>query len=139
MGVKSKTAPAKIQADMLRAKAVQLRLAGFTMEEIGKQIGRSKAQVCQYLKKTMAEYARETEESVMELKRVEDARIERMIRGLWPKAIQGHMGAVDRIIKLIERQSRLHGLDKAQDKADLSSLIGAINIYLPDNNRDGDK
>ena len=116
MGVKSKTAPARVTADMLRRQAVQLRMAGCTLEEIGKQIGRSKGSVSKYINQALAEFARDTEEAIAEVKRMEDARIERLIRAHWPQAIKGHLAATDRVIRLMERKARLHGLDAPQRK-----------------------
>ncbi len=38
-------------------------------------------------------------------------RIDRLIAGLWPQAVKGHLGAVDRVVKLLDRHAKLLGLD----------------------------
>ncbi len=102
----------KLSAAAAKAKAVQLRMAGFTITDIAEQIGKSKSQTHRYLKSALEDYARDAAEAAQELVAIQEARIERMIRGLWSKAIQGQVGATDRVIKLLERQAKLHGLDK---------------------------
>lgn len=59
-----------------------------------------------------------------ELRAEEVSRLDAMLAGLWPDARRGHLGAVDRVLRLMERRARLLGLDAPEKKA-LGGLEGA--------------
>lgn len=44
-------------------------------------------------------------------RRIELARTERLLTSVWPQALAGDLFAVDRVLKIIDRQCRLLGLD----------------------------
>lgn len=50
-------------------------------------------------------------------------RLDALIAAMWAKAERGGVGAVDRLIKILERRARLLGLDKA-DKVQISGPNG---------------
>jgi gamma-glutamyl:cysteine ligase YbdK (ATP-grasp superfamily) len=94
-------------------EALRLRQAGFTYDEIAIRTGyanRSSAfrAVSSALKKTL----KEPSDAV---RMVELTRLDQMIKALWPTAEQGNLGAIDRVIKIMERRARFLGLDSAQD------------------------
>lgn len=100
----------------LRAnRALELRTAGATYDAI--------AQALQYGDRSTAakavqraldrDYAR-TEGLRDEYRMLHLGRIERAIRGIWSKVVHGDLGAIDRLVRLLERESRLLGLDEPQ-------------------------
>jgi hypothetical protein len=95
-----------------RRQAVELRKAGATFEEIAQAVG--------YGSKGAAYRAVETElrnavrEPVRELIELETARLDLMLRALWPSVARGQLGAIDRALRVAERRARLLGLDAAQ-------------------------
>lgn len=108
---KSKTAAARMQAAERKKKAVHLRRAGYTQREIAEQIGVSVGRVCKILQEALSEYAAETAQEVSELKRTELARLDAALRGIWPRVVSGNLGAIDRMIKIMERRAKLMALD----------------------------
>lgn len=92
-------------------RCLELRLAGATYEDIGEVVGRHKANVYRRIKKAIQDIPKS---EVEELRALELERLSRVQRSVWRQALEGHMGAVDRVIKISERRSRLLGLDAPQ-------------------------
>jgi hypothetical protein len=58
--------------------------------------------------------AAETRDTASHCLELELARLDEIERGLWARADAGHLGAVDRLLKVSERRSRLLGLEAPQ-------------------------
>jgi hypothetical protein len=106
----SKSSPRRIAATERQRKALELRKAGASYDQIAKQLGyrgRSGAHksVMAALKKTLKEPA----ESVRKL---ELARLDEMLLALWPQVKVGNHGAIDRALKIMQRRAALQGLDE---------------------------
>ena len=108
---KSKTAPAKFKALERRGLVLQLRLAGYTYQEIATQLGIGLATVNRDLHKALKFFDADHEEKARELKAIDTARIEEIIKGIWTKCKGGNLMAIDRLTRLLERKAKLHGLD----------------------------
>lgn len=91
-----------------RRRALELRLAGLTYAQIGQQLGySSRAAAYTAVKEAMAsqgglDQARREDELETEL-----ARLDALLIALWPKARQGDVAAIDRILKIGERRAAL--------------------------------
>jgi len=101
-----------------RAMIVELRMAdsmlSFTkiaelVEEAGLAGPRYSRMSCQRDWK-LALQAFMSEESVKRQRALINMRYARLVRALWPKAIQGDTKAVDSLVKLMAEQARLNGL-----------------------------
>lgn len=55
--------------------------------------------------------AAQMNEGAEQLRTIQDGRIERLIAAVFRKALDGDPKAVDQMLKLLDRQARLHGLD----------------------------
>lgn len=100
-------------AEVERAERLQriltYRKAGLTITEIAAQLGVHKSTVSrQYQSALKSLYTEDLEEH----RALELARIEAMFRKVYPMAMQGHLGAVDRAVKLSESKRKLLGLDQ---------------------------
>lgn len=91
-------------------KAIELRRAGYTYDEIAQAIG--------YADHTGARDAvtrairRATNEAgVGELRQQELDRLDRLQRSVWTNAIQGDLQAVATVLRIIDRRAKLLGLD----------------------------
>lgn len=99
--------------------ALALRLAGASYSEIAENVGYADHVVArQAVVRELATH--ESDEEVRERLRAEEgARIERLLIGVWQKAINPrdpeHLSAVKVAISLIDRHSRLYGLDAPQE------------------------
>jgi hypothetical protein len=121
-----KTAPGRVTREMRRAQAVAMRRAGHEYSEIGAALGITKAAAYQIVERAMTE-ARETcKEDAEFLRDVQNRRIEDTLRRIFAKLdpkrrpIPGTgveppsadpIDAAHVIVKLLDRQARLNGLD----------------------------
>lgn len=117
-------------------QALELRKAGVPYAKIAEQLqykDRSSAfrSVQAALKKTLQEPADE-------LRTLELERLDALMLALWPQARSGNQGAVDRVLRIMERRARLLGLD-APTRTDLTTKgkeLSQVLVFLPDNGRD---
>ena len=113
-----------------RLQALELRKAGASYQQIGERLGISNGQAFQDVKREMAKIAEQATELATEVRQMELERLDAMHLGLWPEARKGHLGAVDRVLRIMERRASLLGLDapKQQDirLETLDVVIGAV-------------
>lgn len=107
-----------------RLDALELRKAGLTYRAIGGRLGVSEAQAYQDVKAALATLAQLEQESADELRRIELDRLDALLGSLWGKATtpteKGQAVAVDRVLAIMERRSKLLGLD-APTRQDVKS------------------
>lgn len=94
-----------------REKALELRMAGMSYYYISKELGVSKSTAFSDVQKALKEIQSRYTEVAENIRTIELARIERLILGIWHSARKGDLQAIDRINRLMERKSRLLGLD----------------------------
>ena len=116
--------PGRIDAQEKRARALELRKAGATYDQIAKQVGysnRGNAQraVQTALKEITAEPAREV--LTLELERLDG-----MLLSLWPQARRGDVNAVDRVLRIQERRARYLGLDDGPGAPTVEALMTSL-------------
>lgn len=93
----------------LEKQACDLRTAGLTYEEIAGSLQLSgKAQAYRIVQRALR---RIPAESVLELRQIEAERLEAMTQILWPEVRQGNIKGIHALLKVMERRSRLMGLD----------------------------
>lgn len=111
-GAHSKTAPERVHAAENRKKAVELRVQGASFAAIGRALGVSAMMAHKYITKELKELAIDTRESTDQLRQMELLRLDRMELALWDQAINDkEYGAVDRVLRIMERRAKLMGLD----------------------------
>ena len=108
---KSATAADRVQAREREVKALELRKAGASYQQIGDQIGVSKQACHKMVTRVLGELVALAAESAEEVRRLEIDRMDAMMVGLWDKARRGHEGAVDRVLRIMTRRAALLGLD----------------------------
>lgn len=106
------------------ARAWALRLSGATYAEIGQALGVS-AQRAEQICKRMLAYHRPSAEQVDQHRSTELLRLDRMLRAVWPDALKGNQGAIDRALRISERKSKLLGLD-APNRQELSGTLDLV-------------
>lgn len=90
-------------------KALELRKAGVSYRHIAEQLGYrgvsgAHSAVARALKKAIQEPA-------AEVLKLELERLDALLLALWSDAKRGNYGAIDRTLKIMERRSKLLGLD----------------------------
>lgn len=112
--------PRRIEAAEKRAQALELRKAGANYDQIARQVGyESRAGAYRAVQTALQQI---TEEPAKEVIQLELERLDAMLLGLWPNARKGHEGAVDRVLRIMERRAKLQGLD-APVKADVGGKL----------------
>lgn len=108
-GSRRKTSTRLIDAALRQSEALRLRLEGRKFQEIADELGyANKATAYNTVMTALSEV---TTEKSAELRNLELLRLDAMHQALWEKALGGDLPAVDRILKLMERRSKLLGLD----------------------------
>jgi hypothetical protein len=90
-------------------RALGLRRAGITYDEIARQVGYANASgarkaVMRGLKRTLQDDADAT-------RQLEADRLDRLQAGVWNAAAGGDVQALDRVLKIMDRRAKLLGLD----------------------------
>jgi hypothetical protein len=95
--------------------AIQLRLAGATWEEIAISLGYPTPRQALVATEKALEKQLDTDIDRDKLRRLANARLERLLRSVWTKAIDpehpDHLIAVTKAKELIDRHAKLFGLD----------------------------
>ena len=119
---------AKLERNKRIEKAVKLRESGLSYQEVGEEMSVTKSTAWGYVKKALDEVQERYESSAVTVRNLEIRRLDSLLNGVWEKASKGDVGAIDRVLKIMERKSKFLGLD-APDKAIVKSDIDQnINI-----------
>lgn len=108
---------AEVVTSRSAASAVALRLAGASYTEIAEALGfESDARARSAVERDLAARAADADPDKRELLRAQSAaRLERLLRGVWAKATNPndpeHIPAVRTALSIIDRHTRLYGLD----------------------------
>ena len=119
-----------------RAYVFQLRKAGATYDAIAQAaIDKFGADAlpagydCRYawkdIKRELDRLRGEIADAANDIIELETQRLDAMLTVLWPQVAKGNQGAVDRVLRIMERRSKLLGLDKPE-KHDVTSAGKAL-------------
>lgn len=97
-----------------RAKAWDLKKAGASCRQIGKQLGVSAMQVFRDLRDGLDEVRDHMAHTIQEHVVIEQARLDAINLAIWPKVQQGDLEAARTAVRVIERRAALLGLDAAK-------------------------
>lgn len=112
----SKTSQRRLEAIENQRKALELRKAGVTFVVIAEQLGYRGPSGA--YRAVMSALKRTLQEPADEVRTLELERLDALLLALWAQAKQGQQGAVDRVLKVMERRAKLLGLD-APTKTDV--------------------
>lgn len=91
-----------------RLEALHLRLAGWDYDTIARHLGlRHRSSAYRLVQAALAARQREAAPAVRAL---ELARLDALLERVWPRALAGHLPAVDRVLAILDRRARLLGL-----------------------------
>ncbi len=97
-----------------RLAALELRKGGASYREIGKHLGVSEAQAHRDVCRALEALNKVTETEAEVVRTLELARLDAMLMPMLRQAKQGNQGAVDRVLRIMERRAKMLGSDKAQ-------------------------
>ncbi len=107
----NKTGARTITVAERRAEALELRKQGLTYEVIGQKLGISNTAAYKHVRRALDAIEKDIDEKATHLKIIEKARLERLFNSIWNAATGGDLYAIDRALKIMERQAKLLGLD----------------------------
>jgi hypothetical protein len=111
MAAENRTSAARTRKLDRQVKALELRRMGNGYAEIARQLGIGKSQAHRLVQDGLADARAQISAGADDLRAEEISRLDGMLAGLWPDARRGSQGAVDRVLKIMERRARLLGLD----------------------------
>jgi hypothetical protein len=101
--------PTRVPAHDRRIKALELRKAGATYQEIADALGfGNRANACRAVTQALTETIAEAAEP---LRKLEVERLDKMLRSIWLKVTQGDVVAINTGLRIMERRAKLLGLD----------------------------
>ncbi|MDP9843271.1 hypothetical protein J2853_002482 [Streptosporangium lutulentum] len=108
-----------------------MRIAGVSPTVIAESLGyASSAAAVKDITRAMQKAAKAEQIASEELLKMEIDRLDRLMAGIWSKALQGDVKAVEQAEKLITRRCSLLGLDlinrNGSESSDAVSLLGAL-------------
>ncbi len=107
---KSTTGAINLAAADKRRRALELRLAGATLEQIAQQVGyKTRSGVSDAIKTALRLSLQEPAE---ELRAVESARYEQMLKVLWPRILRGELDAFPHVLRVMKQRAELLGLNE---------------------------
>ncbi len=111
MAATNRNSAAKARIVEAQSKALEMRRMGLGYQDIANQLDCSLSTAHRYIQNAMADAKAQVQADAAEIKTEEISRLDGMLKGLWPDARKGSYGAVDRVLKIMERRARLLGLD----------------------------
>lgn len=111
MSAGNTTSAAKARKLEHQQKALELRRAGLGYVDIGARLGLGKSQAHRLVKAALAECIAAVNDEATQLKAEELSRLDGMLTGIWADARKGHLGAIEKVLKIMERRAKLLGLD----------------------------
>lgn len=98
--------------------AVALRMAGFTYAAIAKELHEDDETVRRWVNKEMSRLHALEVSALDTVRRLQLERIDAMLFGIWRSATSGDPKSIDAVLRLLERQAKLLGLD-APERVDV--------------------
>ena len=107
----SPTAPKRANAAERRRKAVALRIAGATYEQIGRELGITSQAAWKHVTIALTAIRQKTAEDADVLRVTELARLDAAQASIWPRVVQGDNQAIDRFLRISKRRGEITGID----------------------------
>lgn len=114
-------APARVRATIdTQRKAVELRAAGATYREIGRQLKIDHTWARELVIRAL-DHAQYEHAGIM--RSIEGERLDKLQRAVWSSAMRGNVGAVRAALRIMERRARLFGLDHSDAIAERVTAV----------------
>ncbi len=111
------------EPDDRQTKALELRKLGVGITQIAEQLSCTDDAAHGLVVDALRAIEQETPETVAELRCLEAERLDQLLLAVAGQARKGHLGAVDRALRIMQRRSQLWGLDEPrQVKAKVKHL-----------------
>ena len=118
---------AKVVIQERRLKALQLRKRGLSPYEIAGVLKVSEGTVREDIKRSLAAYDTLEQREVEEMRHLELERLDDLWRGVYDDAVTGDVQSVKAALMIVERRSKLLGLD-APKQIESSSTVSFVDL-----------
>jgi DNA-binding CsgD family transcriptional regulator len=119
----SKTSKRRVIAQEREARALDMRKAGATYQQIANTLNVSRPAAYKMVARSLHEMKAE---HVDEVRQLELTRLDALVLALWKQALAGDVQVVDRVLKIMDRRAAYLGLDAPKVvKIDLEARIRA--------------
>lgn len=126
----------RLTAKQREVKALELRLAGGTYDQIAEAMGISRTGAYKAVARALDRLNQQSLEDAERLRRLELERLERATLAIAQRVKEGHLRSIDRWIRLSESRRKLLGLDAStQANVTLDSEV-KINLTWSDDGID---
>lgn len=123
----SRLSPTRLAARTRESQAFELRLAGLSFEQIAVQVGyTNRGTAYQAIRRVLVQYQSRLTQHAEELRLLEDARYDEMLRILHPMILKGDLGAMDRALRISQARRQLWGLDAPAPPHELSEPMRTL-------------
>lgn len=105
----------EVEQEQRRIVVARALLRGATYQDIAEEIGMSTGTVCNDVQAILAQWRNQQADLVDDYFRLELQRLDKMMEGIWEKAITGNMRAIDAVLSIMRRRAKFLGLDEVPD------------------------
>lgn len=109
----NRTSKRALQSMKKREIALNLRISGFSYRAIAQKMGVRESTVYKWIKKEMTRTQTGLAENAEIIRGLEVERLEIMFEKAFSAAMEGDLAAIDKALRVMERRSKLLGLDAA--------------------------
>jgi len=121
-GSKQEAALKKLDHRERQRKALELRKAGATYQQIADALGyKSQSSAYKVISQALEEIVREPAEELLAVQR---ERLNHMLTVLWPEVQRGNLQAMDRALKIMSQQDALEGFTQRSSQTNNVLVIG---------------
>jgi DNA-binding CsgD family transcriptional regulator len=117
----SRQAPSTVRTAMLERECLRLRAEGLSHRAIARQLHIAPSTAYKRVAHALQELHRSNAEQAVALRELEALRLDEMQDAIWEQALDGDLHALDRILAIMARRSKLLGLDAAETKPERSA------------------
>lgn len=107
----SRQGPGKLRTAKLEAECLRLRLDGLSHRAIAAQLGIAPSTAYKRVAHALSEVNARSAEQAEDLRTIELLRLDELQSAVWEKAVDGDDKALGRVLAIMERRTKLLGLD----------------------------
>lgn len=130
-GARRPTAKSMVLAKDRERECLSLRKAGATYDQIAERVGITREGARGAVARALAALSDVCTEEAKEVRQLELDRLDAMLLGLWQRASKGEVAAIDRVLRIQERRSRLLGLDAPANQTIASDTAVDTVDFIP--------
>lgn len=118
----------RAEARTREAKALDLRLLGYSYDRIARELDyQHRSAAKKAIDRALAAIPRE---AATQLRDMELERLDLAQRSLADKIVRGHLGAIDRLIRIMDHRAKLLGLYEPQPDTGVAEIAAVLGSWL---------